>query len=255
MTPALDLTDLSIRFGGIKAVDGISVSIAPGEFVGMIGPNGAGKTTLIRIIAGILRPDSGEVRLSGVAVTHQGTAARVRMGLAMTHQIVRPFREMTVLENVVLAAGNRWTASPWRALLHVARNDEIDAAMEVLARVGLAGTERKPAGSLPLGQLKRLELARALAMKPAVVLLDEPLAGLNQTEAMKQAEAIATINQGGVTVVLVEHNLEQVIRVCRRLVVLHGGRIIASGEPRTVMDNAAVREAYIGAGKETHAQA
>ena len=255
MTAALDLTDLSIRFGGIKAVDGVSVSIAPGEFVGMIGPNGAGKTTLIRIIAGILRPDSGEVRLSGVAVTQQGTAARVRMGLALTHQIVRPFREMSVLENVVLAAGHRWTASPWRALLHVARDDEIDVAMEVLARVGLEGSEHKPAGSLPLGQLKRLELARALAMKPAVVLLDEPLAGLNQTEAMKQAEAIATINQGGVTVVLVEHNLEQIIRVCRRLVVLHGGRIIANGDPRKVIADPAVREAYIGAGKETHAEA
>ena len=255
MIPALDLTGLSIRFGGVRAVDGVTAAIAPGEFVGLIGPNGAGKTTLIRIIAGILRPDAGQVRLAGVDVTHQGTSARVRTGLALSHQIVRPFREMSVLENVVLAAGHRWTANPLRALCHVARDEESAAAMKILAKVGLAGTEHKPAAALPLGQLKRLELARALALSPAVVLLDEPLAGLNHTEAMQQAEAIAAINAEGMTVVLVEHNLEQVIRVCRRLIVLNGGRIIADGEPRMVMADGQVREAYIGAGKEAHAEA
>ena len=255
MIPALDLIGLSIRFGGVQAVDGVTAAIAPGEFVGLIGPNGAGKTTLIRIIAGILRADAGVVRLSGVEVTREGTSARVRKGLALSHQIVRPFREMSVLENVVLAVGHRWTANPLRALFHVARGAETDVATQILAKVGLAGTERKPAGSLPLGQLKRLELARALAMTPAVILLDEPLAGLNHTEAMQQAETIAAVNAEGVTVVLVEHNLEQVIRVCRRLIVLNGGRVIADGEPQSVMADAQVREAYIGAGREAHAEA
>ena len=253
MTAALELINLSIRFGGVTAVDGVTASIAVGEFVGLIGPNGAGKTTLIRLITGILPPDTGEVKLLGANVTREATAARMRKGLALTHQIVRPFRAMTVLDNVVLAAGHRWTANPLTALFHVSRRDEIDAAMVILAKVGLAGTEKKLAAALPLGLLKRLEMARALALTPTVILLDEPLAGLNHAEAMTQAETILAINQQGVTVVLVEHNLEQVIRVCRRLIVLNGGRIIADGEPRTVMDDAGVREAYIGAGREAHA--
>lgn len=253
MTFALELSGLSIQFGGVKAVDCVSASVEAGEIVGLIGPNGAGKTTLIRIISGILQADSGNVRLSGTDVTRRGTAGRVRKGLALTHQIVRPFRQMTVLENVVLAAGRRWTINPLQALLHVARRKEAEAAEIILSRVGLTGTENKAASALPLGQLKRLELARALALKPNVILLDEPLAGLNYTEAMKQAETILEINAEGVTVVLVEHNLKEVVRVCRRLIVLNGGRVIADGDPKAVMTNAGVREAYIGSGKRTHA--
>jgi branched-chain amino acid transport system ATP-binding protein len=252
--PALELNDIAIRFGGVQAVDRVSVSVFSGEFVGLIGPNGAGKTTLIRIIAGILQPDQGQVKLSGLDVTQERTATRVRRGLALTHQIVKPFRQMSVLENVVLAAGHHWTANPLRALLHVGRRAESERAAAILAKVGLAGTERRPAGSLPLGQLKRLELARALALGPSVVLLDEPLAGLNQTEAARQAETISAVNQEGVAVVLVEHNLEEVVRACRRLVVLNNGRMIANGSPQAVMADAAVRDAYIGAGRTSHAE-
>jgi branched-chain amino acid transport system ATP-binding protein len=254
VSAALELENVSIRFGGVQAVASVTLSIAAGDFVGLIGPNGAGKTTLIRIIVGILRPDEGRVLLSGNNVMHDSTATRVRRGLAFTHQIVRPFRTMTVLDNVVLAAGHRRTASPLRALLQVDRRHEKEKAAEIIARVGLAGTERKLAGALPLGQLKRLEMARALAVDPTVILLDEPLAGLDAAEASQQVDTIGEVNASGTTVVLVEHNLEEVTRICRRLVVLSGGRVIADGVPSEVMADAVVREAYIGDGERAHAK-
>jgi branched-chain amino acid transport system ATP-binding protein len=255
MSAALKLDDVAIRFGGVQAVGGVSFSIEEGDFVGLIGPNGAGKTTLIKIIAGLLRPDKGSVQLSGVDVTADGTAARVRRGLALTHQIVRPFREMTVLDNVALGAGYRRTSSPFRALMHLDRCLEYERAAEIIVQVGLAGTEKKLAGSLPLGQMKRLEVARALAVEPRVILLDEPLAGLNHAEASKQVEAIAGVHAKGITVVLVEHNLEEVMRICRRLIVLNNGLVIGDGEPREVMADPVVHEAYVGGGMASHAEA
>ena len=255
MSAALGLDDVAIRFGGVQAVAGVSFAVEAGDFVGLIGPNGAGKTTLIKIVAGLLRPDRGRVTLGGVDVTGDATAARVRRGLALTHQIVKPFREMTVLDNVVLAAGYRHTSSPFRAMLHIDRHRESARAADILALVGLAGTERKLAGALPLGQMKRLEVARALAVDPKVMLLDEPLAGLNQTEAGKQIETISDVHQRGITVVLVEHNLEEVMRICRRLIVLNNGSVIGDGEPRTVMADPVVHDAYVGSGMVNHADA
>ena len=162
---------------------------------------------------------------------------------------------MTVLDNVVLGAGIGRTANPFRAMLHVDRRRESERAAEILGRVGLAGTERKLAGSLPLGQMKRLELARALAVEPDIILLDEPLAGLNHTEASRQVETISEVHKGGITVILVEHNLEEVMRICRRLIVLNNGLVIGDGEPREVMADPVVHEAYVGSGMATHAQA
>jgi branched-chain amino acid transport system ATP-binding protein len=254
MSAALALDDVAIRFGGVQAVDGVTFTVDQGDFVGLIGPNGAGKTTLIRIIAGLLRPDRGRVRLSGIDVTGDATAARVRQSLALTHQIVRPFREMTVLDNVVLGAGHRHTSNPFRAMMHVARRREDERAAHILGQVGLSGTEDKLAGSLPLGQMKRLEVARALAVDPRVILLDEPLAGLNHTEASKQVETIGEVHAQGITVVLVEHNLEEVMRICRRLIVLNNGRVIGDGEPRQVMADPVVHDAYVGGGMVTHAE-
>jgi branched-chain amino acid transport system ATP-binding protein len=254
MSAALQLDDVAIRFGGVQAVDGVSFAVEQGDFVGLIGPNGAGKTTLIRMIAGILRPDRGRVQLSGIDVTAYATSARVRRGLALTHQIVRPFREMTVLDNVVLGAGYRRTSNPFRALLHTDRRHEIERAAHILAQVGLAGSENKPAGSLPLGQMKRLEVARALAVDPRVILLDEPLAGLNHAEAAKQVETIAEVQGRGITVVLVEHNLEEVMRICRRLIVLNNGKVIGDGKPREVMADPVVHDAYVGGGMVAHAE-
>ncbi|HVX76873.1 MAG TPA: ABC transporter ATP-binding protein [Bradyrhizobium sp.] len=255
MSAVLELDDVAIHFGGVQAVAGVSLAVEAGDFVGLIGPNGAGKTTLIRIIAGLLRPDRGRVVLAGADVTGEPTATRVRRGLALTHQIVRPFREMTVLDNVVLGVGIDHTSSPLRALLSIDRRRENERAAEILASVGLAGTERKLAGSLPLGQLKRLELARGLAVNPKVILLDEPLAGLNHTEAAKQAETIAEVHRRGLTIVLVEHNLEEVMRNCRRLVVLNNGQVIGDGEPRAVMADPVVHDAYVGGGMVSHADA
>jgi branched-chain amino acid transport system ATP-binding protein len=255
MNAALELGDVAIRFGGVQAVGGVSFAVEVGDFVGLIGPNGAGKTTLIKIIAGLIDPDRGKVRLGGVDVTDDATAARVRRGLALTHQIVRPFRQMTVLDNVVLAAGYRRTSSPFRAMLHVDRRRESERAAHILALVGLGGSESKLAGSLPLGQMKRLEVARALAVDPKVILLDEPLAGLNQAEAGKQAETISEVHQRGITVMLVEHNLEEVMRICRRLIVLNNGLVIGDGEPRSVMADPVVHDAYVGGGMARHAEA
>jgi len=255
MSAAIEIDNVAIRFGGIQAVDGVSFAVKAGDFVGLIGPNGAGKTTLIRIVAGMLRPDRGRVKLVGSDVTGDGTATRVRRGLALTHQIVRPFREMTVLDNVVLAAGIHRTLNPFRALLHIDRKRESERAGNIIAQVGLAGTERKLAGSLPLGQMKRLEVARALAVDPKVILLDEPLAGLNHTEAATQVETISEVHKSGITVILVEHNLEEVMRICRRLLVLNNGQVIGDGDPRAVMADPVVHDAYVGGGMVTHAEA
>ena len=231
----------------------MSFSISEGDFVGLIGPNGAGKTTLIRLISGILAPDSGRVDLLGADVTRRSTATRVRRGLALTHQVVRPFRTMSVLDNIVLAAGHRRTVDPLRALLQTDRQPERERAESILRQVGLAGVESKLAGSLPLGQLKRLEIARALALDPTIVLLDEPLAGLNNAEAAEQIDMIGAVNASGVTILLVEHNLEEVIRACRRLIVLANGRVIGDGLPRDVMRQDDVRAAYLGQSVDVHA--
>jgi branched-chain amino acid transport system ATP-binding protein len=250
MTPALDIDAVAIRFGGIQAVAGVSFSIARGEMVGLIGPNGAGKTTLLRIIAGVLTADAGRVAISGADVTRLSTELRVRKGLAITHQIVRPFRSMTVLENVSLAAGHRLTANPFAALVRCKRAAEQGRARVLLAKVGLSDVEHKPVPALPLGHLKRLELARALAVDPVLMLLDEPLAGLNHSEAGKLIDVIAAINATGITIVLVEHNLAEVMRVCHRLLVLDQGRVIGDAAPDDVMANPAVRAAYLGTGHE-----
>jgi branched-chain amino acid transport system ATP-binding protein len=255
VSAALKLTDVAVRFGGVQAVGGVSFRIDDGDFVGLIGPNGAGKTTLIKLISGLLRPDRGRVWLAGTDVTREPTASRVRRGLALTHQIVRPLREMTVLDNVILAAGISRTSGPLRALLHVDRRHESERAAQILAQVGLGGAERKLAGSLPLGQMKRLEVARALAVGPKVIMLDEPLAGLNHAEAAAQVETIAEVHRRGITIVLVEHNLQEVMRICRRLIVLNNGQIIGDGEPRTVMADPVVHDAYVGSGIASHADA
>ncbi|MCW5685534.1 MAG: ABC transporter ATP-binding protein [Pseudolabrys sp.] len=246
MTNVLQVESVSIRFGGVQALTDVNFSVGKGEIVGLIGPNGAGKTTLLRIIAGVLVPDTGRVMLDGQNVTRLPTAARIAKGLAITHQIVRPFRSMTVLENTALAAGHKITANPLTAIFHWHRAAENSRAATILAKVGLGGMEDRAVSALPLGHLKRLEVARALAVDPSVIILDEPLAGLNHREAEQQADTLAALNAEGLTTVLIEHNLGEVMRVCKRLLVLDGGRIIADGAPAEVMADKAVREAYIG---------
>ncbi len=246
MSGLLEIRDLTVRFGGVVAVDGVSVSVEEGELLGLIGPNGAGKTTLMRAVTGVVEPESGAIRVAGRDLTRLPTHRRVRHGLGLSQQLVRPFRSMTVAENVMLAAGYRHTRSPLAALAAVGRSRERTRAAALLDLVGIRDAADTLPGELPLGYLKRLEVARALALDPRLLLLDEPLAGLSQGEARRLADTIVALNGDGMTIVLIEHNLGEVLRICSRLVVLDNGRKLAEGPPEAVMADAAVRAAYLG---------
>ncbi len=246
MTALARIDDLHISFGGIAAANGVSFTVEQGEFLAVIGPNGAGKTTALRMVAGLLKPDSGRIFLGDRDVTGLAAHARVRLGLGFTHQIVRPFYSFTTIENVMLAAGHRQTGSPWRAITSRSRAAARKRAQEILERIGLAGESEQSPRSLPLGQRKRLEVARAIALDPRLLLLDEPLAGLSSAEAATMADLIRTLPGEGITVVLVEHNLGEVLRVADRLVVLDAGKVLAEGVPAEVMKRADVRQAYTG---------
>lgn len=240
------IDDLHISFGGVAAANGISLTVEQGEFLALIGPNGAGKTTALRMVAGILRPDRGRVFFGERDVTSLPAHARVRLGLGFTHQIVRPFYSFTTVENVMLAAGHRQTESPWRALTSRSRAAARAKAQAILERIGLAAQAGQSPRALPLGQRKRLEVARALALDPKLLLLDEPLAGLSSGEATTMADLVRALPGQGITVVLVEHNLGEVLRVADRLVVLDAGKVLAEGVPKDVMARTDVRQAYTG---------
>ena len=244
--PLLKVENVSVRFGGLTAVNQVSFDVHPGELLGLIGPNGAGKTTMLRAITGVVHATEGEVYLSGAPLVGLPIERRIRQGMSLSQQLVKPLRNMSLLENVALAAGSHKTASPLRALTHVSNEAEVALGMQMLGKVGIADRANQMPGTQPLGILKRLELARALALKPQLFLLDEPLAGLNSSEARALANTIAEIHEGGMTVVLIEHNLSEVMRLCQRLVVLDNGKKIGDGVPRDVMSDPAVQAAYLG---------
>jgi branched-chain amino acid transport system ATP-binding protein len=246
MTALARIDDLHISFGGVAAANGVSFSVNQGEFLAVIGPNGAGKTTALRMVAGLLKPDSGHVFFGDRDVTALPAHARVRLGLGFTHQIVRPFYSFSTIENVMLAAGHPQTGNPWRALASRSRVAARKRAAEILERIGLAEQSDKSPRALPLGQRKRLEVARAIALDPKLLLLDEPLAGLSSAEAATMADLIRTLPGEGITVLLVEHNLGEVLRVADRLVVLDAGKVLAEGVPTEVMKRDDVRQAYTG---------
>ena len=246
MTVLARIDDLHISFGGVAAASGVSFTVNEAEFLAVIGPNGAGKTTALRMVAGLLKPDRGRVFLGDRDVTSLPAHARVRLGLGFTHQIVRPFYSFTTIENVMLAAGHHLTGSPWRAIASRSRAAARKRAQEILERIGLAAESEKSPRALPLGQRKRLEVARAIALDPKLLLLDEPLAGLSSAEAATMADLIRTLPGEGITVLLVEHNLGEVLRVADRLVVLDAGKVLAEGVPADVMKRADVRQAYTG---------
>lgn len=237
---------LSISFGGVRAVVDVTIRVAQGELVGLIGPNGAGKTTLLRLLTGILEADAGTVYFDGRDVTRMPIHRRAQLGFALTHQIVRPFRDMSLLENVMMAAALDHTLRPWRAITSVATGPAQERAMSLLTRLGIDDAADKLARNVPLGYLKRMQVARALALNPRLLMLDEPLAGLNSTEAAHFGDLIAELNSEGITIVLVEHNLGEVTRISRRLLVLHNGAVLAEGAPRDVMARKEVRDAYLG---------
>jgi len=246
MSAILEVSNVTVRFGGVLALDNVSFAVDRGEFLCLIGPNGAGKTTLMRAVTGVVKPQTARVLLAGRDISKLPTHKRARLGLALTHQIVRPFRSMTVLDNVALTAGHRLFGRILTSMVSADRTAARKQARQYLELVGIEDVAQKSAAGQPLGVTKRLEVARALALEPQVLLLDEPLAGLNSIEAARLADTVADINRQGLTVVMIEHNLGEVLRVSQRLVVLDNGRKIADGMPREVMRDPTVRAAYVG---------
>ena len=240
MSALLAVRDATRLYGGVVAVQGITFDVRAGEIVGLIGPNGAGKTTLVNLITGTVRPTRGTIAFDGRPLNGLTPHAIGRLGVARTFQVVRPFANMTVLENV--AVGAMYGAGGAERSARAA----FDRADEVLELVGLAAQRDRPAETLPIGGRKRLELARALAMEPRLLLLDEAMAGLRGHEVDQAMDLVRQVNARGVTVLIIEHVMRVIVGICQRVVVLDYGRQIAEGTPREVTANPAVIQAYLG---------
>jgi branched-chain amino acid transport system ATP-binding protein len=228
------------------AVNGVCLKVEKGDFMGLIGPNGAGKTTLMRVITGTVKPTVGSVFLKQKCLDNLPSHDRIRSGIGLSQQIVHPFASMTVLENVVLVAGYEKTRNPMRSIFNRARKREEEKALDILKLLNIDKLADKKPTNLPLGYLKRLEVARALALDPVILLLDEPLAGLNQSEARELADKLQELNGLGQTILLIEHNLGEIVRICNKLAVIDNGMLISTGQPKTVMNEPGVRKAYLG---------
>jgi branched-chain amino acid transport system ATP-binding protein len=235
--PILTLEKVNKRFGAIVVADAIDLALGAGEALGIIGPNGAGKTTLFGIVSGNVAPDSGRVLYAGRDITRAPPAQRCRIGIGRSFQIPLPFSGMSVFENLVVAAafGARRR-----------ERDAYNACMDILARCGLADKANRLAGSLTLLDRKRLELARALATEPRVLLLDEVAGGLTERECQTLIALIGDIRRGGVSIIWIEHVVHALLATVDRLVVLHNGAFIADGEPHAVIRSPAVAEIYMG---------
>ncbi|MFG1192338.1 ABC transporter ATP-binding protein [Xanthobacter flavus] len=250
-TPLLDVSGIGISFGGLKAVDAVSFKVGAGEVFSIIGPNGAGKTTLFNLVTGIYRPSRGSVRLDGADITTVPPHRRVSRGMARTFQNLQIFFRMTAVENVMVGCALSERTSFLADMLglpSVFRQNRVtrEKALALLDRVGLAALADAPAGALPYGALKRLEIARALAADPKILLLDEPAAGCNAVETEAIDHLIAEIAKGGIAVVLIEHDMKLVMKISDRVLVLAQGRPLAEGPPRAVRENPEVIAAYLG---------
>jgi branched-chain amino acid transport system ATP-binding protein len=247
----LEADRLSISFGGVRAIAGVSVSIPSSQVFSIIGPNGSGKTTLLNLVSGIYTPHDGSIRLAGEMITGLAPDQLARRGLSRTFQNLQIFSRMSVLQNVMVGRHRHERTGILADLLHwpsVTHQNQAtrEAARAALARVGLADAANRPAGSLAYGALKRLEIARALASEPAVLLLDEPAAGCNPVETQEIDRVIRSIVKDGITVVLVEHDMRLVMNISDRVHVLARGRTLAEGTPEQVRSNGEVVEAYLG---------
>jgi branched-chain amino acid transport system ATP-binding protein len=235
--PLLELAGVSKSFGKVVVADSLSLRVGGGDMIGIVGPNGAGKTTLFSLISGDLAPDSGEIRIGGAAVTRQGTAARCRLGIGRTYQVPRPFGAMTVFENVLVAVQQGGG---------LRRGASYERAAGVLGRTGLAAEANSPAERLGLLQRKRLELARALATAPRLLLLDEVAGGLTDPEVAQLVEIVTAIRSDGVAVIWIEHVVRALTGTVDRLLCLAGGAFVGDGAPAEVLALPAVREVFLG---------
>ena len=247
----LSIEGLGISFGGLRAVQDVSFAAEPGEIVSVIGPNGAGKTTLFNMISGIYLPETGRIRLEGDDVTGTPPHLLARRGMSRTFQNLQIFQSMTVLENAIAGYHLREKGPVLSDLLSLPSSRRRataarDGAFALLERVGLAKAAEQEAGNLSYGALKRLEIARALAVDPMILLLDEPAAGCNAVETEEIDHLIAELARGGIAILLVEHDMKLVMRISNHIVVLDHGEKIAEGDPVTVSRNPQVIAAYLG---------
>jgi len=248
----LHIKALQMKFGGLMALDNFSLELAPGELHGLIGPNGAGKTTVFNLLTGFYRPTEGEIIFNGMALSGLPPQAITRLGIARTFQNIRLFRDLSVLENVLLPFQGRSQATFWQAVLRHPRFQREERefhqqAWTLLENLELAPYAQEKAGQLPYGQQRRLEIARALAAAPRLLLLDEPAAGLNPHETDALMSLLHEVRQHyHLTILLIEHNMKFVMKICRRLTVLDHGLTIAQGPPDLVRSDPRVIRAYLG---------
>ena len=250
--PVLDVRNLGIDFGGLTAVDSFNISIGPTEIAGLIGPNGAGKTTIFNLLTSVYQPTRGSILINGIDTKGMATHKVNKLGIARTFQNIRLFTDMTALDNVKVGMHNQIKCSFLSSLLHLpayyqAEKKADEKAMELLEFMGLQDVANVKAGSLPYGVQRRLEIVRALASNPSIILLDEPAAGMNPSETAELMHQIRRIRDTfHIAIFLIEHDMNLVMNVCEAIAVVNYGRIIAKGTPEEIRSNPAVIEAYLG---------
>jgi branched-chain amino acid transport system ATP-binding protein len=242
----LKVNDLSKEFDGLKALDQVTFEVEAGEILGIIGPNGAGKTTLFNLISGIYPATAGEVAFQGKSILRLKPHQISRLGIGRTFQIVRPFQNLDIETNILVAYGHRFYPGFWNSARPFRQADVLEEVRILIERTGLHPYLKQLAKNLPLGIKKRIEIARALALKPRLLLLDEPSGGLRFEEAVQLMDLIRTVRDQGISVLLIEHNMQVVMDLCSRIVVLDHGSKIAEGAPKEIRSNPQVIEAYLG---------